>query len=70
MEYVAHYFERMTDTLRSLYSVGVAGETVEDAHAAALALLPSVNGALGFRLCDRTDRQVDIYVPADLFLRG
>lgn len=70
MTYVAHFFERLTDTLRPLHSTAVGGETVEEAHAAAVALLPSVQGALGFRLCDHSDRQVDIYVPVDAIHPG
>ena len=70
VEFVAHFFEGMSDTLNSLYSTDVAGETLEEARAAAIVLLPTINGALGFRICDRTDRQVDIYVPVDSIAPG
>jgi hypothetical protein len=63
MQYVAHYFSRLSESLRSIRSVAVAGETVEEAHASAVAVLPHVANAIGFRLCDLTDRQVDIHVP-------
>lgn len=68
MQFVAHYFEHLSDTLRSLYSTEVAGETIEEARAAAISLLPTVSGALGFRVCDSGDRQLDIYVPPDLII--
>jgi hypothetical protein len=63
MQYTAHYFLNLNDSLRSMHSVNVPGETVEDAREQAITLLPGIRGAIGFRLCDRTDRQVDIYVP-------
>ena len=65
MEYRAHFFRHITDSLRPVYSVNVQGETTSDARNAALLLLPNVRDAVGFRLCDRTDRQVDIYVPPE-----
>jgi hypothetical protein len=63
MQYTAHYFQGLNDSLRSMHSAPVPGETVEEARQAAITLLPIIRGAIGFRLCDRTDRQVDIYVP-------
>jgi hypothetical protein len=65
MEYRAHFFKHINDSLRPTFSATVPGQTVEEARASALILLPTVPGAIGFRLCDRTDRQVDIYVPTD-----
>ena len=70
MEYVAHFFEHLTDTLRPLHSVNLPGESLEDARAAAIVLLPTINRAMGFRICDRTDRQLDIYVPPDSIAPG
>lgn len=70
MQYTAHYFEGLLGTLHPLYSVAVPGETIEEARAAAVVLLATVHGAMGFRLCDGADRQVDIYVPVDLLHHG
>ena len=70
MEYIAHFFEHLTDTLRPLCSVNLPGESIEEARATAIALLPTINGAMGFRICDRTDRQLDIYVPVDSIAPG
>jgi hypothetical protein len=68
--FTAHYFEHLTDTLRSLYSADINVESLEEAHTAAAVLLPTIPGALGFRLCDKTDRQLDIYVPVDAIAPG
>jgi hypothetical protein len=68
MQYRAHFFSRLSDTLRPLHSVNVEGETPEEARAAALSILPRIRGAIGFRICDGTDRQVDIYAPHGLIL--
>jgi hypothetical protein len=70
MQFVAHYFKRLKDSLRAVHSIPVVGETVEEARISALAALPSVRGAIGFRLCDRTDRQVDICVPEEFLGEG
>lgn len=63
MQFVAHYFSHLSESLKSVYSVPVVGETVEEARASAVAVLPDIRDAIGFRLCDLTDRQVDIHVP-------
>jgi hypothetical protein len=65
MEYRAHFFRHINDSLRPVFSASVPGQTIDEARAAALTLLPDVHAAIGFRLCDRTDRQVDIYVPPE-----
>lgn len=70
MRFVVHFFAHLTDTLRSICSIEVSGETLEEAHSAAVTLLPTVNGAMGFRLCDSADRQLDVYVPVDSIAPG
>lgn len=68
--YVAHYFEHLTDTLRSLQSVSIEAGKVDEARAAANLLLSKIHGAIGFRICDGTGRQLDIYVPVDSIAPG
>ena len=65
MEYEVHFFARLTDTLRSVYSVRVGGANIDEVRATATAMLRDIPGAMGFRVCDRAGRQLDMYVPVD-----
>ena len=69
MQYTAHYFKHLNDSLRSIHSTPVDGETIAQAREAAIGILAGTPDAAGFRLCDRTDRQVDIYVPKHILER-
>lgn len=65
MEYKVHFFARLTDTSRSMHSVRLGGASIDEVRATATAMLRGIPDAMGFRICDRNDRQLDIYVPVD-----